>query len=270
MIPTIALRVACATLALGLTTLTANAALLVPDFANVPTGWSTDRFEPGSFSNVGAYQGRDNVLAIGIGSAQGSANRPGGQQNDFYNTQGRQHAVSGGGGSILAADLFIESAWRDGASGNVRSDIWGVSDNAPLNYPIIGFTNHGTAGARYRVWDADTANGWVDLLTPVSFDAWTSFAIEFTGSAYVFSINGATVYTDNTIGTSTGFSAVIMQAYNFNDSQFDNGTATGFVGVDYVAHWDNARLENVPEPASLALAAVALLGMSSLRRKMTR
>jgi hypothetical protein len=171
-----------AVLMLGAAALPAQAALLTPDFADAPTGWNTDRFAPDSFSNVGNYQGRDNVLGIGISRNQGSSARPNSQHGDFYNTQGRQHAVSGGAGSTLAADLFIEESWTDATQGHVRTDMWGVTDNAPLAYPIIGFTNYGGA-ARYRIWDADTANGWVDLLTAVVPGSWVALAIEFTARA---------------------------------------------------------------------------------------
>lgn len=243
----------------------AQAAPLMPDYANVPTGWTTDRYEPTSFSNVGAYQGRNDVLGIGITSAGNSVNRPSGQQGTFYNTQGRQHTISGGAGSSISADLFIDQDWSNPQNGSVRSDMWGVMSNAVPTvtaYPIIGFTNYGGA-ARLRVYDGDTANGWVDLATTIVFDAWTSFEILFTGSSFEFSVNDSLVYTDNTINGSTGFSAVIMQAYNFADPAI-----TGATNFDYTAHWSNTQ--SVPEPGTFALLGLALAGVAVIRRRQAK
>jgi hypothetical protein len=250
-------RFAAATL-LGLASAAATASLM-PSFADVPTGWTTDRYAPASFSNVGTFQGRGDVLGISINSSGALNNRPAAYQSSFYNTQGMQHAVSGGAGSSLAADLFIETGWRDAGAGNVRSDMWGVTDNQPLQYPIIGFTNYG-GNARYRVWDEDTALGWVDLNIAVSFGEWTAFEIKFTGSSYDFYINGSQVYSDATIGNATGFSAVIMQAYNFGDPSI-----AGAVPTPYTAHWSNAQA--VPEPASIALVALAMLVAGGTRQR---
>jgi len=82
---------------------------IMPSFANVPAGWSVDRYAPASFTNVGAFQGRNDVLGIQITSTGDLANRPGGYQYTFYNTQGMGHAVTGGAGSELDADLYIRA-----------------------------------------------------------------------------------------------------------------------------------------------------------------
>lgn len=244
----------------ALVAVAAHADSLMPDFAAVPAGWSTDRYAPSSFSNVGTYQNRSNVLGIGIDSSGNLAERAPAYQSSFYNTQGKGHDVNGGAGSVLSADLYIPESWRNASNGSVRTDMWGVMSNANAvyDYTIFGFSNYGGA-ARLRVYDGDTANGWIDIATAINFNAWTSLAIDFTGSSYVYSVNGAAVYTDNTIHGSTSFSRALMQAYNFADPSIANASV-----LPYVANWANAE---VPEPGIIALFGLGLLGFAASRRK---
>lgn len=242
----------------------AQAALVMPSFDGAPAGWVTDRYQPHGFQDVGTVAGRDPVLAIDIHRDEGATARPAAFASAFYNTQGMQHAVSGGAGDSIAAALYIPASWSDGAAGHRRTDLWGVmTDGAvspTLQYPIIGFTNYGGA-ARLRVWDADTPSGWVDLATAVAYDAWTELGINFTGTAYEFTVNGAVVYTDNTIGGSNAFSAVIMQAYNFYDT-----TISGAVATNYTALWSDAGAAEVPVPATVWLLLPLLAAAARTRR----
>ena len=253
--------IAALTIALSLASAAASAASVMPDFSTIPTGWATDRYAPASFSDVGTYQGRSDVLGIGISSPQSFTNRPAAYQGTFYNTQGMQHAITGGAGSFLTADLFIDAGWRNAANGNVRTDMWGVMTDglAVSDYPIIGFTNY-DGGARFRVWDDA---GWHDLATTVNFGAWTSLEILFSGTSYDYFINGASVYTDTATDGSTGFSAVIMQAYNFGGDP----TILNAVASDYTAYWSNSETGHVPEPGTAALFGLALLGVVGSRRR---
>jgi hypothetical protein len=241
--------------------------IIMPDFAGVPSGWVVDRYDPTSFSDVGTYQGRDNVLGIDITSAGGFNARPAAYASTFYNTQGRQYAVSGGADTALAAALFIPGAWSDPNNGSFRTDMWGVmTDGVTIgsDYPIIGFTNYG-GPARYRVWE-ENAGGWVDLPTPVTYDAWTAFGIIFTGSSYIYTIDGKSVYTDATINGSTGFSAAIMEAYNF----YGDPSISGANAVDYTANWSNSTTL-APEPGTWGLLGGGLMvtGLLFRRRKLS-
>lgn len=235
---------------------------LMPDFSNIPTGWVVDRYDPDQFANIGNFAGRDNVLAIGISPNDGLNLRPAGFQSTFYNTQGRNHAITGGVGDSLTASLYIETSWRNPQLGNVRSDMWGVVNTEPsADYPIIGFTNYGGT-PRLRIWDDETANGWVDLAAPVNFGGWMEFEIRFAG-AYQYYVDGVLVYTDATIpGGTPVFTATIMQAYNF----CGDPSLVGAVCNGYVAHWDNQRTE-VPEPATFTVIGMGLIGLAAARRR---
>lgn len=211
---------------------------IMPDFATLPAGWTTDRYEPAFFGNVGNFQGRSDVLGISIDASTSQFARPAGQQSDFYNTQGRKYIFSPveGPGSVLSADLYIPTSWGDSANGHVRTDMWGTMQDStpPPTYAIIGFTNY-LGAPRLRVWDGNI--GWVDLLTPITYDAWTAFAIElFPDSSIRFYVNGALVYTDTVTDGAVGFQEVIMQAYNF-----EHTAVPGAIVVPYTAHWSNTQ-----------------------------
>ena len=255
----------------------AHAIDITPNLALGATGWSTDRYDPSSFANVGNFAGRNNVLGIGISTADGAALRPPAFAGTFYNTQGKIQALNGAPGSTIAADLYIDSAWSDVNNGNVNTGLWsGTTDGTRtisdpyshrIAYPRIGFTNFGAAGARLRVSDDSVTDGWVNLSTTVNYGSWMALSITLTTSnSIVYAVNGVTVYTDSSIdraGTQpVGFSDVYLQAYNFNDA-----SVAGAVGGNYTAHWTNTVAQPVPEPETYALMLAGLLSVGAVVRR---
>ena len=57
-----------------------------------------------------------------------------------------------------------------------------------------------------------------------------------------------------------------MQAYNFGDTNAAS-PVPGAIEAGYTAHWSNVSANAVPEPGSLALIGVALMGLVASHRR---
>ena len=235
---------------------------MMPNFGAGTSAWYVDRYAPASFTVAPTYEGANNVLQIGINSTGNSDNRPSGEQDTFYNTQGMGYTVSGATGDIISALLYIPTAWSNPANGDVRTDMWGVEDDSSGNvadYPTIGFTNYGAAGPTLRYWD-DQNGVWNNIAMPIQYNAWTRLTIVDTGYDSAYFVNGTWVGSSliNSSDPPVSINEVILQAYNFNDPTL---SPLGFSNA-YTANWANA-----PEPAGFALMGGGLLALVFVRRR---
>jgi hypothetical protein len=216
------------------------------------SAWFPDRYPPAHFENAGALHGRDDVLRLGLAAADGQSARLPVYNSTFYNTQGRKLQIGGGGApASWIGSLYLPASWSapspsDGSLTR-RSDLWATLWPASGGdtcagagcdvFPIVGFSNaavpdrdNNPGGTpRFRVFDGANG-GWINLATPVTFDAWADICVTFTGSAVEYRINGALVYTasdlaqvDTGYGPVTQLGDVSVQAYNY--------------GYTYEANW---------------------------------
>ena len=237
-------------------------------FDTIDPGWVTDRYAPAGFSS--AFFDGDNRLKIDVSAADSYQNRAGAYQSTFYNTQGRQRGASLGIGWTVSGDVYISNDMISGEALR-RTDIW-ARDNNPVEalaaYPIFGvirndggdpFNPNANLTTRYRVWDAETANGWVDLGDAVT-EGWHNLAITGTGTSFEYRLDGNVVYTDLTASVVgfEGLQTVFVEAYSFGD-------ATHATTDNYSAYWDNIAANPVPEPATMAI--LGLGAIIAIRRR---
>jgi MYXO-CTERM domain-containing protein len=215
----------------------------------------------------------DNRLRIDISAADSYQNRPGAFQSNFYNTQGKQRAANNASPWEVSGDLYISNDMLSGQNLR-RTDLW-ARDNNPVEnnskYPIFGvirndgvgdpFDPSGTLTTRWRVWDDETANGWVDLGDAVTA-GWHHLSIAATGTAFEYRLDDNLVYTDST-ASQAGFEAlqtVFVEAYSFGD-------VTHATTDNYSVYWDNITAGPVPEPASMTVLGLGALALIRRRRQ---
>lgn len=215
--------------------------------------WYTDRYAPGNFTSPVSFGGDDRLLQS-ISDADGASSRPGAFSSSFYNTQGRKYDLEAA--TIkMSIDLYVPAPWQ--SAGRRMAGFWGTAvdgANAVSAYPILEFTTDGTP--RFRGFEGD--GSWIDLGLPTGFayDAWQTLTIEKLGTGeFKYSVGDVTASTALMGPASVEIDNVILQGHNTQN------------GVNYNIYWDNLSTSVVPEPASVALAGCAALGLVAVRRR---
>jgi hypothetical protein len=243
--------------------------------------WEVDRYPPSVFNNSGTLLGRQNVLDLGLSSADSLANRPPAFSSTFYNTQGRGLPLDQGAYAVIYGSVYLPSAWAasSGPSTYRRSDMWGVlspasgGDTCPGSncnlFPIIDFSNAdpgypastGAATGRYRVFDTNV--GFVDLATPVAYDQWSDLCIAWTGTDIRHYVNGTQVYVqsnlaqaDTSFGPPDKYTRMINQGYNFGSSYDINWSG---IGAGTVTSTTVSGAGQITPPGSAFAQAISLV-----------
>src|SRR5690606_19054545 len=210
-------------------------------------------YAPSGFSSPVSFGG-DDRLEQGISDADGASSRPGAFSSSFYNTQGRKYDLEAATVK-MSIELFVPAPWQ--STGRRMAGFWGTAvdgGNAVSAYPLVEFTSEGTP--RFRGFEGD--GSWIDLGLPTGFayDAWQTLEItKLPSGEFNYAVGDKSATTLLMGPATTEIANVILQGHN---SQ---------AGVSYDIYWDNLATSVVPEPASAAMAGVAILGLLAARRR---
>lgn len=216
----------------------------------------TDRYAPTSVGSVGgelALTVSGGPRAAGFGSA-------------FYATQGIKCAAPAG---IIKAsvDIFADSAWL-ALAGSRRGGFWAAgedSDDEISAYPIMEVYSTG-GQLRLQNWNLTGAFVGGAVLT---VDTWhrLTMEIDVVNDDINYYLGNALVGSYDANGT-TSFRDVMFQ--NINPCSTSDLACTQTVRFDDLVLETADRGNNVPEPSTLALASLSLMGLGFIGRRRQR
>lgn len=187
------------------------------------TNWTADRQPPSGGVDSVAFEGRDNVAAIGVRGEERST------QSSFYYFEGIKKVDDFD--SVVRVDLYVPPEWKTAASSPANVGFW-TSDDPITAYPLIVFRNGETIDAGFYVYDTQTGD-YVDSEVDVEYGAWNTLGIALDPAAdsVGYTVNGRHA------GSSYAGSEKIGQVFlnHYNDGN-----------LDYTAHW-HTGLVSMPD-----------------------
>lgn len=207
--------------------------------------WYKDRYEPAIFESGVDGGGRTGVLKHGVAQADDQSHRA--NPDPFYNYQGMKHDMETPDGWFVSTsiDMYVNDSWLPGA----RAGFWATMKNGNLTYPIIEYVK-GTASefTGFRWWQS--GYGWTDGIS-VPTNAWYNLRIERDSQNINFYVNDTPLGMVENLGAQ-GLENVILNVHN-----------QGIAG-EYDVYFDNFTMNAVPEPGTLALFGLGLLGAAGV------
>ncbi len=197
--------------------------------------WEVDRRAPAVFERLDTFEGRSNVLLLGIEPPQ--------SPNSFERFEGyKQRTQVPAGNSFLRGDIWIQDGWQSGDDTDyVRTGMWGdampedlVAQGQYVNdaavFPIVQFTNRDGVG-RLEVWDT-TDGGFVDLpetADMINYDGWNTIDMRLLPDQGIvqYLFNGQVIYTwrpeslDPSLGDPNQFFQMYLQGVNNDVTSFN-------------------------------------------------
>ena len=218
-----------------------SASLITHEFNNGDSlaNWGVDRAAPAGFEII------NNELVMTVAGPA--------DIDDFFNTQGMYLDI--GESTFMSIDMYIDSSWSQPESyGGFWATAFDDTDTISA-YPILEF--QGYAGGDIASYDIDSGlpdAGWGAYSTLFNWDAFNTLAFEITNAGVEYSLNGVTVHT-NSVSNIEYFGEVILNGF-YEES-------------DFTVRYDNLTYGSVdvPEPATLAIFALGLMGLASRRFK---